>query len=98
MHLLGRYPMPSSRRLLALAAGLGLVATLTLAPGLEARNARAPMNLSFFTGNQGASAHWSKADVPPGQKRSIQLTNPLPTGKTWAGALVHGAAGLKMSH
>ena len=90
--------MSRSQRLLALAAGLGLVATLTLAPGLEARNARAPMNLSFFSGGQGASAHWSKADVPPGQKQSIQLTNPLPTGTTWAGALVHGAAGLKMSH
>lgn len=89
--------MPDTRRIVALAATVGLVAALFLAPGIEARNARAPMNLSFFSGGHGASAHWTFADVPLGQKKAIQLTNPKPTSTTWAGALVHGAAGLKMS-
>lgn len=79
----------------ALAAGLSVAATAAYGD-----NGKASPSLSFFSGGDGAQAHWfATADQPPGDtdNQAIQLntTNDAPTyAKGYAGILVHHVTGI----
>ena len=78
-----------------LAAGL-----LAAAASATADNGNAPPTLSFFSGGDGANAHWlNTIDQPPvdtdNQAIQLQTTNDAPTySKGYAGILVHHVTGL----
>jgi|SRR5947209_1755969 len=84
----------------ALAATLACVAFGIAAPGAAADPGNAPPTLSFFSGGDGAQAHWLRtADQPPGdtdgQAIQLQTTNDAPTfDKGYAGILVHHVTGI----
>ena len=79
----------------ALAAGLCLVAGNALAD-----SGNGPPTLSFFSGGDGANAHWlATSDQPPGdtdnQAIQLQTTNDAPTySQGYAGILVHHVTGI----
>lgn len=76
------------------------VALFVVAAGAQADNGNGPPTLSFFSGGDGANAHWlATADQPPGdtdnQAIQIQTTNDAPTfSKGYAGILVHHVTGI----
>jgi hypothetical protein len=79
----------------ALGAAMSVAAT-----GALADNGKAPPTLSFFSGGDGAKAHWlATSDQPPGdtdnQAIQLQTTNDAPTfSKGYAGILVHHVTGI----
>jgi hypothetical protein len=89
------------RRTKVLLAAAALAAGLCVAAGTAlADNGNAPPTLSFFSGGDGANAHWlATADQPPGdtdnQAIQLQTTNDPPTfAKGYAGILVHHVTGI----
>lgn len=89
------------RRTKALLAAVVLAAALVVAAAsAQADNGNSSPNLSFFSGGDGANAHWVvTADQPPGDTDSqaiqLQTTNDAPTyAKGYAGILVHHVTGI----
>jgi hypothetical protein len=79
---------------LAAAAGLCLTAG-----GALADNGKAPATLSFFSGGEGAQAHWlATSDQPPNdtdnQAIELQTTFDATASKGYAGILVHHVTGI----
>ena len=83
-----------------LAALLLLAALCVAATTASADNGNAPPTLSFFSGGDGAQAHWlATADQPPqdsdNQAIELQTTNDAPSfSKGYAGILVHHVTGI----
>lgn len=89
------------RRTKVLLATVALAATLCVVAGNAlADNGNGPPTLSFFSGGDGANAHWlATSDQPPGgtdnQAIQLQTTNDAPTfSKGYAGILVHHVTGI----
>lgn len=89
------------RRSAASLSGVGVVALLAAlsSPAGAAQPTTPGLSLAFFSGGQGASAHYVPADPNgnPATGKVIQLVNPLPTGNTYAGATVNNVAGMDMN-
>jgi hypothetical protein len=87
-----------SRPLVATVAVLAFVCFAAAAASGD--NGNAPPTLSFFSGGDGANAHWlSTSDQPPedtdNQAIQLQTTNGAPTfAKGYAGILVHHVTGI----
>jgi len=85
-----------------LLAAVALAASLCVivAGNALADNGNGPPTLSFFSGGDGAQAHWLvTSDQPPGdtdnQAIQLQTTNDAPTyAKGYAGILVHHVTGI----
>jgi hypothetical protein len=83
-----------------LVAGALVVSLCVAATNALADNGKAPPTLSFFSGGDGAMAHWlATSDQPPGdtdnQAIELQTTNDAPTfSKGYAGILVHHVTGI----
>lgn len=89
------------RRTKALLAAAVLAAGLCVVAGTAvADNGNGPPTLSFFSGGDGANAHWlATSDQPPGdtdnQAIQLQTTNDAPTfSHGYAGILVHHVTGI----
>ena len=85
----------------ALLAAAAVAASLCVVAGdALADNGNPPPTLSFFSGGDGANAHWlATSDQPPGdtdnQAIQLQTTNDAPTfSKGYAGILVHHVTGI----
>ena len=87
-----------SRPLVATLAVLAFACLAAAAASGDSGNA--PPTLSFFSGGDGANAHWlNTSDQPPGdtdnQAIQLQTTNDAPTyAKGYAGILVHHVTGI----
>ncbi|HZT85097.1 MAG TPA: hypothetical protein VE984_06705 [Gaiellaceae bacterium] len=87
-------------RWLFVLAALLATALLLVATSASADNGNASPTLSFFSGGDGANAHWvNTADQPPGdtdnQAIQLQTTNDALTfSKGYAGILVHHVTGI----
>lgn len=85
---------------LAILATLLATAPLVAATSAPADNGNAPATLSFFSGGDGANAHWlDTIDQPPfdadNQAIQVQTTNDAPTySQGYAGILVHHVTGI----
>lgn len=83
-----------------LAAAFVLAALCFATATASADNGNASPTLSFFSGGDGANAHWlNTSDQPPGdtdnQAIQLQTTNDAPTfSKGYAGILVHHVTGI----
>lgn len=88
------------RRTTALLVAVAIAAGLALAAGARADNGKSSPNLSFFSGGDGANAHWlNTLDQPPGdtdnQAIQLQTTSEAPgSSKGYAGILVHHVTGI----
>lgn len=89
------------RRTKVLLVTVTLAASLCVVAGTAlADNGNGPPTLSFFSGGDGASAHWlTTLDQPPGdtdnQAIQLQTTNDAPTfDHGYAGILVHHVTGI----
>lgn len=89
------------RRMKALLLAGAVAAVLCTATGTAfADNGNGPPTLSFFSGGDGAQAHWlATTDQPPGdtdnQAIELQTTNDAPTyAQGYAGILVHHVTGI----
>ena len=89
------------RRTKVLLTTVALAASLCVVVGNAlADNGNGPPTLSFFSGGDGANAHWlATLDQPPGdadnQAIQLQTTNDAPTfAKGYAGVLVHHVTGI----
>lgn len=89
------------RRMKVVLASAALALGLCLGAGSAlADNGNPPPTLSFFSGGDGANAHWlATVDQPPGdtdnQAIQLQTTNDAPTfTKGYAGILVHHVTGI----
>jgi hypothetical protein len=86
-------------RLLLVAVVLA-AASVVAASSAQGDNGHSSPNLSFFSGGDGANAHWlATSDQPPGdtdnQAIQLQTTNDAPTyAKGYAGILVHHVTGI----
>ena len=91
--------MKRLRWLLTLTALLAL-GVCASAASATADNGNAPPTLSFFSGGDGANAHWlNTSDQPPGdtdnQAIQLQTTNDAPSfSQGYAGILVHHVTGI----
>lgn len=84
----------------ALLAAAALAVSLCVVGGASADNGNGTPTLSFFSGGDGANAHWlATSDQPPGdtdnQAIQLQTTNDAPTySQGYAGILVHHVTGI----
>jgi len=87
-------------RWLPILTALLSAALLVAAASAAADNGNPPPTLSFFSGGDGANAHWlNTSDQPPGdadnQAIQLQTTNDAPTySQGYAGILVHHVTGI----